>query len=76
MNATDQDCTLVPAWDPLPPHRVVEAMEAMNLRKGLYDIHHPQHVKPLSVSELWRIARNKVVDELSDPTHTDALSKK
>lgn len=68
MNMADHDCTVVSLRDPLPPRRVIFAMEAMSLQKELYDIHHPEHARQILLSELWRTARNRVVQELSDPS--------
>lgn len=74
MNATKADCTLISMNDSPPPGQIVATMEAMSLRKDLYDLHHPEHRKRLSVTDLWRIARHKVMEELSAPPRTDALS--
>ena len=48
--------------------RLIEReLEALKLNKEIYDSAHPNRSRNLSDEELWRIARTKVIQKLSEP---------
>jgi len=44
-----------------------EEVVSLTLSKEQYDLKFPRHIKPLSCSELWGMARIRVLEELSIP---------
>ncbi|MBM4327942.1 MAG: hypothetical protein FJ118_12355 [Deltaproteobacteria bacterium] len=47
---------------------IFEEMAFVALIKGVYDLRFPRHSKEIAVSELWTVARARVLEGLCDPT--------
>ncbi|MFC1834578.1 hypothetical protein ACFL2Q_07575 [Thermodesulfobacteriota bacterium] len=74
--------TLVYRDDEIPVERdallselVLLELESMLLSKEQYDIDFPQHIRPLSLSDLWRLARSSTVEKLSAPRRTRSIAE-
>ena len=47
---------------------ILEEMAFVALIKGVYDRRFPRHSKRIAGSELWEVARERVLEGLCDPT--------
>ncbi|MEW6115070.1 MAG: hypothetical protein AB1664_23275 [Thermodesulfobacteriota bacterium] len=47
---------------------ILEEMAFVALIKGVYDLRFPRHSKQIAGSELWAVARERVLEGLCDPT--------
>jgi hypothetical protein len=47
---------------------ILEEMVFVVLIKGVYDLRFPRHTKQIAGSELWAVARERVLQGLCDPT--------
>jgi hypothetical protein len=54
--------------DPHIRRLIAEEMESMLLDKESIDLSHPRHSRELNKDALWRLARQKVIGRLADPT--------
>ena len=49
-----------------------QEMESMFMAKERYDLDFPDHAKEISTTEMWQIARRKVLADLSEPPDAKA----
>ena len=54
--------------DPRIANLIFAAMQQMTLDKEVYDCEHPEHSREMDSSNLWLLARRKVLRDLSDPS--------
>jgi hypothetical protein len=66
----DDEDVVFRSKDPL--RRLIrEQMDLLLSAKEMYDRDYPQHFKPISSEELWRIARKRVMEIVCCPTSPD-----
>ncbi|GEM_PF-5567614 len=57
--------------DPRIANLILAAMQQMMLDKEIYDLEHPEHSRTMCSSDMWLLARKKVMRDLSDPSQNN-----